>query len=155
MSVVIVVKRCRRTREKCCRCKDVVVADKVSSLQRCRVGIAGKGLSLCLLSKNVVVVGNVSSLQKYRRCRQGVVVVPLVVAAEKGHFGRSQYACLAVFCLTAAQVRTLSTHTRHRFCRHHRHRFLLDFFLFFFIVFLFFDVGVYSFDADYYINVLF
>ena len=35
----------------------------------------------------------------------GLVVVPLVVSAERGRFGRSQYACLAVFCLTATQVR--------------------------------------------------
>jgi len=34
----------------------------------------------------------------------GLVVVPLVVSAEQGRFGRSQYACLAVFCLTATQV---------------------------------------------------
>jgi len=44
----------------------------------------------------------------------GLFVVPLVVSAEKGRFGRSQYACLAVFCLTAAQVRTLQTYFRHR-----------------------------------------
>jgi len=36
----------------------------------------------------------------------GLVVVPLVVAAEKGQFGHSQHACLAVYCLTATQVRT-------------------------------------------------
>jgi len=41
----------------------------------------------------------------------GLVVVPLVVLAEEGRFGRSQYACLAVFCLTAAQVRTLTAIT--------------------------------------------
>jgi len=47
----------------------------------------------------------------------GLVVVPLVLLAENGHFGRSQYACLAVYCLTAAQVRTLLlTH-----CHHHHH----------------------------------
>jgi len=39
----------------------------------------------------------------------GVLVVPLVVIAEKGRFGRSQYACLSVYCLTATQVRTLRT----------------------------------------------
>ena len=36
----------------------------------------------------------------------GLVAVPLVVAAETGRFGRSQYACLGVFCLTATQVTT-------------------------------------------------
>jgi len=41
----------------------------------------------------------------------GIVVVPLVVNAEKGYFGQSQYACLAVFCLTAAQVRALMVWT--------------------------------------------
>jgi len=45
----------------------------------------------------------------------GLVVVPLVVAAEKGRFGRSQYACLAVFCLTAAQVRIRRPATRVNF----------------------------------------
>jgi len=40
----------------------------------------------------------------------GLFVVPLVVLAENGRFGCSQYACLAVFCLTAAQVRTRRIH---------------------------------------------
>jgi hypothetical protein len=34
----------------------------------------------------------------------GLVIVPLVVLAEQGILGQSAYTCLAVFCLTIAQV---------------------------------------------------
>jgi len=34
----------------------------------------------------------------------GVVIIPLVVLAEQGQLGPSAYTCLAVFCLTIAQV---------------------------------------------------